>query len=82
MQDIAGEAGTTSLVIYSYGPPHMARQKQDDQDEHTFSSYVRIRGVALKRWTKGKSGERGSGISELVARQDDDDVDDVEVRNS
>ena len=40
--------------------PHMAGQKY----EHTFSSYVRIRGVALKtcqrRWTIGKSGERGS----------------------
>ena len=29
-------------------PPHMAGQKQDDQLEHTFSSYVRIRDVALK----------------------------------
>ena len=32
----------------------MAGQKQDDQLEHTFSSYVRIRDVALKtcqrRW--------------------------------
>ena len=34
--------------MYSYGPPHMAEQKQDDQLEHTFSSYVRIRDVALK----------------------------------
>ena len=34
MQDIAGEAGTCSLVMYSYGPPHMAEQKQDDQLEH------------------------------------------------
>ena len=58
--------------------PHMARQKQDDQLEHTFSSYVRIRDVALKscqrRWTIGRSGERGSGISVLVARHDDDDI--------
>ena len=34
---------------------------------HTYSSYVRIRDVALKtcrrRWTIGRSGERGSGIS-------------------
>ena len=30
MQDTAGEAGTNSLVMYSYGPPHMAVQKQDD----------------------------------------------------
>ena len=66
--------------MYSYGPPHMAVQKQDDQHEHTFSSYVRIRDVVLKtylgRWTIGRSGERGSGISVLPARYDDDDDDD------
>ena len=57
--------------------PHMAVRKQDDQHEHTFSSYVRIRGVVLKtylgRWTIGRSGERGSGISVLPARYDNDD---------
>ena len=62
--------------------PHMARQKQDDQLEHTYSSYVRIRDVALKtcqrRWTIGRSGERGSGISVPVARDDDDD-DDISI---
>ena len=55
----------------------MAVQKQDDQHEHTSSSYVRIRDVVLKtylgRWTIGRSGERGSGISVLPARYDDDD---------
>ena len=55
-----------SSVMYSYGPPHMAGQKQDDQLEHTYSSYVRIRDVTLKtcpkRWTIGRSGERCSGI--------------------
>ena len=65
--------------MYSYGPPHMAGQKQDDQLEHTYSSYGRIRDVALKtcqrRWTIGRSGERGSGISVLAARDDDDDDD-------
>ena len=59
----------------------MAVQKQDDPHEHTFSSYVRIRDVVLKtylgRWTIGRSGERGSGISVLPARYDDDDDDDV-----
>ena len=63
--------------MYSYGPPHMAGQKQDDQLEHKFSSYVRIWDVALKtcqrRWTIGRSGERGSGISVLAAQHDDDD---------
>ena len=63
----------------SYGPPHMAGQKQDDKLEHTFSSYVRIRDVALKtsqrRWIIGRYGERWSGISVLAARHDDDDCD-------
>ena len=55
----------------------MAKKKQDDQLEHTNSSYVRIRDVALKTcqklWMIGRSGERGSGISVLAARHDDDD---------
>ena len=79
-QDTAGVAGTSSWVMYSYGPPHMAELKQDDQLEHTYSSYVRIRDVGQKtcqrRWTIGKSGERGSGISVLAVRHDDDDDDD------
>ena len=48
MQDTAGEARTSSLGMYSYGPPHMAKQKQDDQLEHTYRNYVRIRDVTLK----------------------------------
>ena len=56
----------------------MAAQKQDDQLERTFSSYVRIQDVVLKtylgRWTIRRSGERGSGISVLPARFDDDDI--------
>ena len=64
--------------MYSYGPPHMAVQKQEDQHEHTFSNYVRIRDVVLRtclgRWTIGRSGERGSGIAVLPARHDDDIV--------
>ena len=56
---------------------------QDDQLERTFSSYVRIQVVVLKtylgRWTIGRSGERGSGISVLPARYDDDDDDMLEV---
>ena len=76
-QDTAGEARTSSSVMYSYGRPHMAKQKQDDQLQHKYSSYVRIRDIALKtcqkRWMIGRSGERGSGISVLAARHDDDD---------
>ena len=61
--------------MFSYGPPHMAEQKQGDQIEPTYSSSMRIRDAVLKtyqkRWTIGRSGERGS-----AARQDDDDDDD------
>ena len=82
MRDSTGEARTSSYAMYSNGPPHMAKQNQDDQLKHTYSSYVRIRDVALRtcqrRWTIGRSGERGSGISILAAWHDDDDDDDDE----
>ena len=62
--------------MYSNGLPHMAEQKVDCQLEHTYSSSVRIRDVALRtcqrRWTIGWSGERGSGISVLATWHDDD----------
>ena len=71
--------------MYFYGSPHMAAQKQDDQLERTFSSYVRIQVVVLKtylgRWTIGRNGERGSRISVLPARYDDDDDDDDDIHN-
>ena len=55
----------------------MANQKQDDQLEHSYSSYVMIRDVTPKTyrrwWMIGRRGERGSGISVLAARHDDDD---------
>ena len=61
----------------SCGLPHMANQKQEDELEHSYSSYVMIRDVILKtcrrRWMIGRRGERGSGISVLAARHDDDD---------
>ena len=47
----------------------MAVQKQDDQHEHTFSNYVRIRDIVQI----GKSGVSGSGISVLPTWHDDDD---------
>ena len=65
----------------------MPEQKQDDQLEHTYSSYVRIRDVTLKtcqrQWMIERSGERGSGISVLEAWHDDDDDDIIlAVQNS
>ena len=56
----------------------MDKLKQDDQLEHTYSSYVRIRDVVQKtcrrRRTIGRSDERGSEISVLAARDDDDEL--------
>ena len=60
--------------------PTYSREKAGQPVRTYISSSVRIRNVALKtcqrRWTIGRSGDRGSGISMLVARQDDDDDDD------
>ena len=71
------------MFVYVYGPPHMAKQKQDDQLELTYSSYMRTQDVTLKtcqrRWMIGRSGERGSGISVPVAQHDDDDDDDIYI---
>ena len=57
----------------------MDEVKQNDQLEHIYNSYVRIRDVAQKtyqwRWyqrTIGKSGQRGSVIPVLAAHDDDD----------
>ena len=55
----------------------MDEQRQDVQLEPTHSSSVPIWDVALricrKQWTIGRCGERGSGISVLIVRHDDDD---------
>ena len=71
MQDTAGSKWGRAHKWCS----HMAEQ---NQLEPTYSSSVRIRDVALmtlqKRWTIGRSGNRGSGISVLAARQDDDET--------
>ena len=68
----AGHCWKSDVLLWT---PYLAEQNQDDQLEHTYSSYVRIRDVALKTcqmwWTIEKSGERGSGISVLAARHDD-----------
>ena len=66
--------------------PHMAEQKQDDQLEPTYNSSVPIRDVVWqtcrKQWMIGKVGERGSGISVLMAWHDDDYSDQWRFRNS
>ena len=46
MRDTAEEVGTSSYVMYSCGPLHMAEERQDDQLEPTYSSSVPIRDVS------------------------------------
>ena len=67
-QDTAGEARTNSSVMYSDGPLHMAKQKQDGQLEHTY-----IRDVALKTCQKWREKWR-ERVRDI--RDDDDDDDD------
>ena len=63
--------------VLLWTPTYIAVQKQDDQLELTYSNYVRTQDVTMKtcrrRWTIGRSGGRGSGISVLAARHDHDD---------
>ena len=55
----------------------MDKQRQDDQLEPIYSGSVPILDVDLrtcrKQWTIGRGGERGSGISVLIARHQNDD---------
>ena len=57
----------------------MDEQRQDDEFEPMYRSSVPIWDVALKtcrkQWTIGKGCERGSRISVLAARHDDNDDD-------
>ena len=49
----------------------MDKQRRDDQLEPTYRSSVTIQDVSLKtyrkKWTIGRDGKRGSGISVLIA---------------
>ena len=52
--------------MYSYGPPYMAEQKQDDQLESIYSRSMRILDVAprtcQKRWTiEGRVARESQG---------------------
>ena len=69
----SGKVGKSSLVMYSYGPLHMAVQKQGDQLEPTYSISGDT-GCSPEDLPKA-TNERGSGISVLIAWQDDDDDD-------
>ena len=58
----------------------MDEQKQDNQLEPIYSSSVPVWNISLKTYQKQstieKGGEKGSGISLLMARHVDDDDDD------
>ena len=64
--------------MYSCGPLHGDQQRLDNQLEPTYSSSVLIMDVVRKtcqgQWTIGRGGERGSEISVLMVRHDDDDI--------
>ena len=57
----------------------MDEKRQDDQLEPTYSSSVPIWDVALKscwkKWIIEKGDEKGSGLSVLMSRYDDNDDD-------
>ena len=70
MRDTAGEVGTGSWVMYSYGPLYMDEQML----EPTYNSSVPIQDVTQrKQWTIEKGGRKGSGISVIMTRHDDND---------
>ena len=56
----------------SYGPPHMAKQTQDDQPELTYvSSYVRTRDVTQKTYQSRyyvhfRANTLGKGMNPLI----------------
>ena len=78
MRDTAGEVRTNSEVIYSCGPLHMDKQRQDDQLEPIYNSSVPIQDIALKTsrewWMIERVCRRGSERFVLAARHDDDDI--------
>ena len=64
--------------MYSYGPFHLDKQRQNDQLEPIYSSSVPIWDVALKtcreQWMIEKGSEKESGISVLMVQHHDDDI--------
>ena len=63
MWNTAGEVRTNSLAIDSWGPLHMDEQRQNDQLEPTYNSFVPIQDITLKtyreRWTTETGGVNG-----------------------
>ena len=66
--------------MYSCETLHMDEQRQESQNEPTYSNSVSIQDVVLKicrkQWMIGRGGEKVSGISVLMVWHEDDDDDD------
>ena len=62
--------------MYSYGPHHTDKQRQDNQIKPIYDSYVPIHdvawGICRERWTIGTGDERRSGKTVLAVWYDDD----------
>ena len=84
MQDTAGEAGRTHKWCTLMDPHTWPCKSRTTSTNIHSATKMRIRDAVQttcqRRWTVGKSGERGSGISVLTARHDDDD-DDIHKKN-
>ena len=78
-QDTAGEARTNSSVMYSFGTPAYGQAKAGRPARTYIQQLCEDMGCSPEDLI-GRSGERGSGISMLIARHDDDD-DDVTSKN-
>ena len=69
--------------VLLWTPSHVRAKAYDVQLEPKYSCSMLIRGVIMricrKQWMIVRCGERGSGISVLIARHDDDDDDDDEI---
>ena len=56
----------------TYGQAKAGRPARTYIQQHTCSIHVALK-TSQRRWMIGRSGERGSGISVLAARHDEDD---------
>ena len=83
MPDTAGKKGRAHKWCTPMDSHIWPSKSRTTSSNKTYSRYVRIRDVELmtwqRLWTIGRSGERGSGISVLAARHDDDEKEEMSV---
>ena len=65
----AGDAGTSSEVMYSYGPPRMAKQKQDDQLEQTYKNIIYMAAIKEEDNSNKKKIKHTSGPQNWIGNQ-------------